>query len=90
MSFKTLRRLGLDIVKIDGAFVQNLARSPDDRFFVRTLLDLAKHLDIETVAEWVEEAETARLLAEWGVDYGQGNFFGEAQAPVASAAVAAA
>ncbi len=89
-SFKNLRRLGFDIVKIDGAFVQNLARSPDDRFFVRTLLDLARHLSIETVAEWVEEAETAHLLAEWGVDYGQGNFFGEAQAAVASVAVAAA
>jgi diguanylate cyclase (GGDEF)-like protein len=89
-SFKNLRRLGFDMVKIDGAFIQNLARSPDDRFFVRTLLELARHLNIATVAEWVEDAETARLLAEWGVDYGQGNFFGEAQAAIAKAAFAAA
>ena len=53
-SFKNLRRLGFDLVNIDGAFIQNLARSPDDRFFVRTLLDLARHLNIEAVAEWVE------------------------------------
>jgi diguanylate cyclase (GGDEF)-like protein len=78
-SFKNLRRLGFDLIKIDGAFIQNLARSPDDRFFVRTLLELCRHLNIETVAEWVEDAETARLLAEWGVDYAQGNFFGEAR-----------
>jgi diguanylate cyclase (GGDEF)-like protein len=89
-SFKNLRRLGFDLIKIDGAFIQNLARSPDDRFFVRTLLDLARYLNIPTVAEWVEDAETARLLAEWGVEYAQGNFFGEAQLASAAAASAAA
>jgi EAL domain-containing protein (putative c-di-GMP-specific phosphodiesterase class I) len=89
-SFRNLRRLGFDFVKIDGAFIQNVARSPDDRFFVRTLLDLARHLGIETVAEWVEDAETARLLAEWGVDYGQGNYFGEARLGTPMAASAAA
>jgi EAL domain-containing protein (putative c-di-GMP-specific phosphodiesterase class I) len=57
---------------------------------VRTLLDLARHLKIATVAEWVEEAETAHLLAEWGVDYAQGNFFGAAQPAAATAASAAA
>jgi EAL domain-containing protein (putative c-di-GMP-specific phosphodiesterase class I) len=75
-SFRNLRGLGVDIVKIDGAFVQNLSRSPDDRFFVRTLAGLARHLEIETVAEWVEDAEAARMLAEWGVDYLQGHFLG--------------
>ena len=89
-SFKNLRRLAFDLVKIDGAFVQNLARSPDDRFFVRTLINLARHLGIETVAEWVEDAETAHLLAGWGVDYAQGNFFGEARLGSAAAASAAA
>jgi EAL domain-containing protein (putative c-di-GMP-specific phosphodiesterase class I) len=89
-SFKNLRRLGFDLVKIDGAFIQNLARSPDDRFFVRTLLDLARHLNIEAVAEWVEDHETAALLAEWGVDYAQGNFFGEARPLAALTASAAA
>jgi diguanylate cyclase (GGDEF)-like protein len=89
-SFRNLRRLRFDLIKLDGAFIQNLARSPDDRFFVRTLLDLARHLNIEVVAEWVEDAETARLLAEWGVDYGQGNFFGEARLawPIAASAAA--
>jgi len=38
-SFRNLRRLGVDIVKIDGAFVQNMTRSEDDRAFVRTLID---------------------------------------------------
>ena len=41
-SFRNLRKLGVDIVKIDGAFVQNMIRSEDDRAFVRTLIDLAE------------------------------------------------
>jgi diguanylate cyclase (GGDEF)-like protein len=92
-SFRSLRALPVDILKIDGVFVQNISRSTDDRFFVRTLLDLAKHLQVKTVAEWVQDAESAALLAEWGVDYLQGEFCGHAkvdaeeitQAPLAAA-----
>ncbi len=72
-SFRHLRALGVDMVKIDGAFVQNLGRSLDDRFFVRTLASVAQHLRLETVAKWVEDAETANLLTRWGVDYLQGH-----------------
>jgi diguanylate cyclase (GGDEF)-like protein len=75
-SLKHLRGFPVDIVKIDGAFVQNLSRSRDDSFFVRTLIDLAHHLNITTVAEWVEDEETARLLTEWGIDYLQGDHCG--------------
>jgi EAL domain-containing protein (putative c-di-GMP-specific phosphodiesterase class I) len=77
-SFRSLRGLPLDILKIDGVFVQNITRSTDDRFFVRTLLDLAKHLKVKTVAEWVQDAEAAAMLAEWGIDYLQGEFCGHA------------
>ena len=89
-SFRSLRSLGVDMVKIDGAFVQTLASSVDDRFFVRTLASLARHLGIDTVAERVEDAESARLLKEWGVDYLQGHFVGRAQAPEPRRALARA
>ena len=78
-SFKNLRRFAFDLIKIDGAFVQNLAHSADDRFFVRTLIDLARHVGIPVVAEWVEDAETAAILRDWGVEYLQGDFFGAAR-----------
>jgi diguanylate cyclase (GGDEF)-like protein len=75
-SFRNLRRLGIDIVKIDGAFVQNVACSLDDRVFVRSLADLARHLGLTTVAEWVEDEEARRLLRDWGVDLLQGRLLG--------------
>ncbi|WP_298370736.1 bifunctional diguanylate cyclase/phosphodiesterase [uncultured Bradyrhizobium sp.] len=75
-SFRNLRKLGVDIVKIDGAFVQNIVRSADDRAFVQTLIDLARRLEIKTVAEWVQDEEAAVMLREWGCDYIQGRLIG--------------
>src|SRR5690242_18927004 len=75
-SFRNLRKLGFDIVKIDGAFVQNIARSADDRAFVQTMIDLARRLDIKTVAEWVQDEESAAMLRDWGCDYIQGRLTG--------------
>ena len=75
-SFRNLRKLGVDIVKIDGAFVQNIARSADDRAFVQTLIDLARRLQIKTVAEWVQDEEAAVMLREWGCDFIQGRLIG--------------
>ncbi len=75
-SFRNLRKLGVDIVKIDGAFVPNIAKSNDDRAFVRTLVDLSRRLGLKSVAEWVQDEETAALLAGWGCDYLQGALIG--------------
>jgi EAL domain-containing protein (putative c-di-GMP-specific phosphodiesterase class I) len=79
-SFRNLRKLGVDIVKIDGAFVQNIVTSSDDRAFVQTLIDLARRLKIKTVAEWVQDEAAAELLRDWGCDYIQGRLIGLASA----------
>jgi diguanylate cyclase (GGDEF)-like protein len=75
-SFRNLRKLGVDMVKIDGAFVRDMMRSDDDRAFVRTLIDLAKRLKLTTVAEWVQDEAAAQTLQEWGCDYLQGAAIG--------------
>jgi diguanylate cyclase (GGDEF)-like protein len=77
-SFRSLRELDVDLVKIDGAFVENLTRNHDDQVFARALIELARNFDIKTVAEKVQDEETARVLTEWGVDYLQGNLTGAA------------
>ena len=72
-SFRNLRALKVDIVKIDGSFIATLPKSRDDQIFVRRLVELAHDLGIETVAEWVQDEETAEMLAGWGVSRIQGH-----------------
>jgi diguanylate cyclase (GGDEF)-like protein len=75
-SFRNLRQLGVDIVKIDGAFVRDILHSEDDRAFVRSLIELAQRLRLKTVAEWVQDEAAASTLQEWGCDYLQGALIG--------------
>jgi len=76
-SFRNLQMLHVDMVKIDGSYVKGLVQSPDNQIFVRTLVDLAKNFNLETVAEWVGSDEEAAMLESFGVDYFQGFHFGE-------------
>jgi diguanylate cyclase (GGDEF)-like protein len=76
-SFRNLQMLHVDMVKIDGTYVQGLVTSPDNQIFVRTLVDLAKNFKLKTVAEWVGSAEDAALLESFGIDYFQGYHFGQ-------------
>ncbi|HET7335859.1 MAG TPA: EAL domain-containing protein, partial [Rhizomicrobium sp.] len=76
-SFRNLQMLHVDMVKIDGTYVRDLSASPDNQIFVRTLVDLAKNFNLQTIAEWVGSEEDAKLLEQFGVDYFQGFFFGE-------------
>ncbi|MCB1478818.1 MAG: bifunctional diguanylate cyclase/phosphodiesterase [Rhodobiaceae bacterium] len=77
-TYRNLRDLGVDIVKIDGAFMLNLHRSKADQLFVRTLVELSSNLGIETVAEFVENEQDAELLKSYGVTYFQGHLYGRA------------
>lgn len=65
-TYRNLRDLGVDLVKIDGAFMLNLHRSKADQMFVKTLINLASNLGIETVAEWVEDERDAQPAEEMG------------------------
>jgi diguanylate cyclase (GGDEF)-like protein len=77
-SFRNLRKLGVDIIKIDGTFVHNMVKSSDDRAFVHTLIDLSRRLDLKIVAEWVQDEQAGVMLSEWGCDYIQGALVGRA------------
>lgn len=75
-SFRNLRKLGVDIIKIDGTFVRNMMKSSDDRAFVHTLIDLSRRLDLKIVAEWVQDEQAGVMLSRWGCDYLQGALVG--------------
>jgi len=76
-SLRHLQALAVDIVKIDGSFVRDLARNHDNQMFLRHLVGLAKGLGLATVAECVETAREAAILRREGVDLLQGYYFGK-------------
>jgi diguanylate cyclase (GGDEF)-like protein len=67
-----LKHLPFDVIKIDGEFIKDLPRSPDDRLTVQAIAQMARGLGKETIAEFVQDAETIELLRELGVDHAQG------------------
>jgi len=75
-TFSNLKKLPVDIIKIDGRFAENLAVSAENRNFIKALVELAKMFGTKTVVEWVDDNDTALLLKSWGVDYLQGYGFG--------------
>ncbi|MEK6277792.1 MAG: EAL domain-containing protein [Actinomycetota bacterium] len=75
-SFTYLQRLPLSGVKIDVSFVRGMAEDPADRRIVEAIVSVARRLDLQTIAEGVEDQETFDLLASMGVDFAQGFHLG--------------
>jgi EAL domain-containing protein (putative c-di-GMP-specific phosphodiesterase class I) len=71
-SFNYLRNLGVDYLKIDGAFVVDAARDPINRAMVDAINRVGRTIGIRTIAEWVEDDATLAVMREIGVDYVQG------------------
>lgn len=64
-----------DVLKIDGQFIQGIAHDPDNQALTRAMIDIARHFDMLTVAEFVETREDMLTLIELGVDCLQGYLF---------------
>ncbi len=75
-SLHKLKSLPVDYLKIDGSFIENLSKSKVDQHLVRAVVELARALRKQTVAEYVENAETVALLKSAGVDFAQGFHIG--------------
>ncbi|WP_237153352.1 EAL domain-containing protein [Oryzibacter oryziterrae] len=76
-SFKILRDLKPDWLKIDGSYVRNITTDADDAVFVRALATLADHFGIRTIAEFVQDEEAAQMLESMGIAALQGRLTGE-------------
>jgi len=73
-SLAYIRKLPVDEIKIDKSFVLNMNTVSDDAVIVRTLLELARNLDLSVVAEGVEDRETWYMLAGLGCHVAQGYY----------------
>lgn len=78
-SYLYLANLPVSFLKIEGWLVSNMLKDRKVAGIVESLAIFARKEGVRTVAEHVEDAETARILTEMGVDYGQGWYFGRPQ-----------
>jgi len=71
-SFTYLKNLPVDYVKIDGSFVQNILDDATSRAMVRAIYDIAAVMQIQSIAEFVENDDIRKELLIIGIDYVQG------------------
>ena len=76
-----LRDLPASTVKLDQSFIRHLGDDEKDRRLVRTIIDLAKRLELRVVAEGIETQAICELVAQWGCDEGQGYYIARPMAP---------
>ncbi|MCC7370767.1 MAG: EAL domain-containing protein [Chloroflexi bacterium] len=74
-SLAQLRRLPVDILKIDREFVSRLEKDPEDEAIVRSIISLAGSLNLQVTGEGIETAAQAGHLRELGCAQGQGYFY---------------
>jgi len=75
-SFTYLKMLPLTYVKLDGSYIKNITKNPDDQVFVKSLSAMINAFGMKTVAEFVEDAETLEMIQSLGVTHGQGYHLG--------------
>ena len=76
-NFSNLLRMGVDIVKIDGALIRRLEHDSDAAVLINGIVDFCKNAERRIVAEYVENSWIHNKLSELKINYCQGYFFGE-------------
>jgi PAS domain S-box-containing protein/diguanylate cyclase (GGDEF)-like protein len=76
-NFAHMLKLDVDYLKIDSSLIKNVDKDQNSQIIVETIVDFAKKLGIETIAEFVHSKEVFEKVKELGVDYSQGYYIGE-------------
>ncbi|MEJ5173548.1 MAG: EAL domain-containing protein, partial [Hydrogenothermaceae bacterium] len=76
-SLNYIKELPADILKVDMSFVRTMLDNERDKALVKTIIDIAKNLGLESLAEGVENHEQYEMLKNMGCDYVQGFLFGK-------------
>ncbi|MGI9236927.1 MAG: putative bifunctional diguanylate cyclase/phosphodiesterase [Woeseiaceae bacterium] len=76
-SLSALQQFPISTLKIDKSFVRDIANNPDDATIVDTIIQMGRNLNMDVVAEGVEEEEQLAFLQEHGCTYAQGLLFGD-------------
>ena len=78
-SFSYLKNFKVDTLKIDGGFIRDITENRISESMVAAITQVAKVMELDTVAEYVETDATKKLVAEIGVDFAQGHAVGKPQ-----------
>ncbi|MFB3103729.1 MAG: EAL domain-containing protein, partial [Pseudomonadales bacterium] len=76
-SLSYLKKLPVQYIKIDGAFIHRLTEDKADQTIVKAVSDNARLLGKSTIAEYIEDEKTLNLVRKLGIDYAQGFFIGK-------------
>lgn len=76
-SIAHLGKFRFDFLKIDGSFLQNFSQNADAQFLVKSMISIARHFEMVSVAEMVDNQADADLLKDLGIDCLQGFHFGK-------------
>lgn len=74
-NFNRLEAIGVDILKIDGQFIQGIDTNEKNQYIVKMITNMAKKMHIEVIAEFVETGQEYEMVKNIGVDYSQGYYF---------------
>ncbi|MDY0052224.1 MAG: bifunctional diguanylate cyclase/phosphodiesterase [Aliarcobacter sp.] len=76
-NFEHLLKMNVDYLKIDASLIKNVAINETSYKITKTIIEFAKSLNLQTIAEYVENEEIFNIVRELGADYSQGYFFSE-------------
>ena len=76
-NFSHALNLPIDYIKIDASLISNIDRDKNSQIMVETIVDLAKKMNVQTIAEFVSTVEIYETVKSLGVDYGQGYYIGK-------------
>jgi diguanylate cyclase (GGDEF)-like protein/PAS domain S-box-containing protein len=79
-TLNSLRNMPIDFLKFSGALIRNLSSDVLARASLKAIIELAKAMDKQTIAKFVEQADDLGILWNLGFDYVQGNYFQQADA----------
>jgi EAL domain-containing protein (putative c-di-GMP-specific phosphodiesterase class I) len=76
-NFSRLLNINIDYIKFDAVFIKNISKNERNKIIVKSMVSMAKVLNIKTIAEFVESEEILDIVKECGIDYAQGYFIGK-------------
>ncbi|MEA1891980.1 MAG: EAL domain-containing protein [Campylobacterota bacterium] len=79
-NFEYLMRLEPDFIKIDGSIIKEILNDEKSEIITTVIVDFAKKMDIQVIAEFVEDRELFMKIKELGIEKSQGYYFGEPKA----------